>query len=69
MKLNYYWAIFQRPNKDVTTTLQVCDSFSHPFIWMRDQQQLHDRYWICLNWKEISEEEFEYYKTTVDRHY
>lgn len=64
MKLNYYWAIFERGKKS-TTTLQVCDCQSHPFIWIRNQQQLYDRHWICLNWKEISKEEYEYYKATI----
>ncbi len=67
MKLNYYFAVFQsQSSTGETHTFQVCDSFSHPFIWMRIQKELYSREWICLNWKEISEEEFEYYKDTVN---
>jgi len=66
MKLNYYFATFQSSSENVNRTLQVCDSFSHPFIWMRIQKEMYNREWVCLFWKEISEKEYEYYSGTVN---
>jgi hypothetical protein len=70
MKLDYYWAVFKtESSKGSEITLQVCDKQSHPFIWMRIQKEMYANEWICLNWKVISEEEFEYYKDTVNGRY
>ena len=66
MRLNHYFAVFQTSSNKETRTLQVCDSYSHPFIWMHIQKELYSREWVCLFWKVITEEEFEYYSDTIN---
>lgn len=70
MRIPYYYAVFKLIADEDTNGFSrefpighiLChvDEQSHPFIWLKIQKEL-GRTWICTFWKEISEEEFNYF--------
>lgn len=59
IRIPFYFANFT--NVDTEAKVSVIDDNSHPFIWMAIQMELGRKYHLDF-WKEISEEEYEYFK-------
>ncbi len=63
MKIPFYYAVFQKINEygGFTTQCRV-DRDSHPFIWCEIQYAIYNKTFAVINWKEITEEEYNYFK-------
>lgn len=59
LRLPYYHATFVDQNG---VYKQIVDSNSHPFIWMDIEFNTFNRRWILLNWKQINDTEYHYFK-------
>ena len=70
MRIPFYYAVFKLIDDEDTNgfsrefpighTRCIVDNHSHPFKWVKHEQEL-GRTWVCTFWKEISQEEYDYF--------
>lgn len=63
LRLPYYHATFV---SDAGIFVNIIDSNSHPFIWMKIELETFQRKWILVSWQEITDTEYHYYRSNID---